>query len=331
MDSSPGSELPTAADVADAAARLKGVAVRTPLLASPALDAATGARVLIKPEALQRTGSFKFRGAYNRISRLTASERGGGVVAFSSGNHGQAVAAVARLLDIAATIVMPADAPAMKIEATRGHGATVVLYDRESEDREKIARRIVQETKAILVPPFDDPLVIAGQGTVGWEIAEDAAIIGARIDVLLAPCSGGGLVAGATLALKERFPDVAAYAVEPERFDDTARSLASGARVANVAGGRTLCDALMVAQPGALTFALNRKLLAGGLAVSDDQALAAMATAFAALKLVLEPSGAVALAALLANKLDVRGKTVAVVCSGGNVDAAVFSRALNAG
>jgi threonine dehydratase len=328
MDSSPGSRLPTAADVADAAARLDGVAVRTPLLTAPALDAATGARVLIKPEVLQRTGSFKFRGAYNRISRLNAAERAGGVVAFSSGNHGQAVAAVARLLTVPATVVMPADAPGMKIEATRGHGASVVLYDRAREDREQIARKIVRDTHATLVPPFDDPLVIAGQGTVGREIAEDAAQLGAALDVLLAPCSGGGLIAGATLALKERFPRLASYAVEPAGFDDTARSLRQGARVANSPGSSTLCDALMVAQPGALTFALNQKLLAGGLSVTDDEALSAMEFAFRALKLVLEPSGAVALAALLARKIDVAGKTVAVICSGGNVDADVFSRAL---
>jgi len=329
MVSSPGFRLPDVADIAGAAERLSGVAVRTPLLTAPALDAATGARILVKPEVLQRTGSFKFRGAYNRISRLNAAERAGGVVAFSSGNHGQAVAAVARLLDLPATIVMPADAPAMKIEATRGHGASVVLYDRDREDREEIARNIVRDKRATLVPPFDDPLVIAGQGTVGREIAEDAAQLGATVDVLLAPCSGGGLIAGATLALKDRFPRLASYAVEPDGFDDTARSLRQGARIANPPGRRTLCDALMAVQPGALTFALNRKLLAGGVSVSDDEALSAMAFAFRTLKLVLEPSGAVALAALLARKIDVADKTVAVVCSGGNVDGDVFGRALN--
>ena len=328
MASSPGSSLPTAADIADAAERMKGVAVRTPLLAAPALDARTGARVLIKPEVLQRTGSFKFRGAYNRISRLSAAERAGGVVAFSSGNHGQAVAAVARLLGIPATVVMPADAPDMKIAATRGHGATVVLYRRDREDRETIANRIVRDYDAVLVPPFDDPLVIAGQGTVGHEIAEDAAALGVTIDMLLVPCSGGGLIAGATLALKDRFPDVASYAVEPQGFDDTARSLAAGARAPNPPGGHTLCDALMVREPGVITFALNQKLLAGGIAVSDAEVLAAMKCAFETLKLVLEPSGAVALAALLAGRIDARGKTVAVVCSGGNVDADVFGRAL---
>jgi threonine dehydratase len=328
MVSSPGSRLPTAADVADAAARLDGVAVRTPLLTAPTLDAATGARILVKPEVLQRTGSFKFRGAYNRISRLNAAERAGGVVAFSSGNHGQAVAAVARLMTLPATIVMPADAPAMKIEATRGHGAFVVLYDRDREDREEIAGKIVRDKRATLVPPFDDPLVIAGQGTVGREIAEDAAQLGVTVEVLLAPCSGGGLIAGTTLALKDRFPQLASYAVEPDGFDDTARSLRQRARVANSPGRRTLCDALMVAQPGALTFALNQTLLAGGISVSDDEALSAMEFAFRTLKLVLEPSGAVALAALLARKIDVAGKTVAVVCSGGNVDGDVFGRAL---
>jgi len=331
MVSSPGSRLPTAADVADAAARLGGVAVRTPLLTAPVLDAATGARVLVKPEVLQRTGSFKFRGAYNRISRLNAAERASGVVAFSSGNHGQAVAAVARLLTLPATIVMPADAPAMKIDATRSHGASVVLYDRDREDREEIAGRIVRDKRATLVPPFDDPLVIAGQGTVGREIAEDAAQLGVTVDVLLAPCSGGGLIAGTTLALKDRFPLLASYAVEPVGFDDTARSLRHGARVTNPPGRRTLCDALMVAQPGALTFALNQTLLAGGVSASDDEALSAIEFAFRTLKLVLEPSGAVALAALLARKIDFAGKTVAVVCSGGNVDGEVFARALGYG
>ncbi len=331
MNSSPESDPPAApgvADIEDAARRLRGLAVRTPLLDCPALSARIGGRVLVKAEMLQRTGSFKFRGAYNRISRLDQAVCARGVVAYSSGNHAQAVAAVAAMLDIAATIVMPSDAPLLKIEATRGHGAEVVLYDRYRESREDIAERLVRETGATLIPPFEHPLIIAGQGTVGLEIADDLSERGMMPDAVLAPCGGGGLIAGIATAIRDRFPSAAIHAVEPEGFDDTARSLTAGKRQINAPEARSICDALLVPSPGPLTFSINRRLLAGGLPVPDTTTLRAMAFAFRHLKLVVEPGGAVALAALLETPDRWRGKTVVAVCSGGNVDAATFRDAL---
>uniref|UniRef100_E6VM45 Pyridoxal-5'-phosphate-dependent protein beta subunit n=1 Tax=Rhodopseudomonas palustris (strain DX-1) TaxID=652103 RepID=E6VM45_RHOPX len=316
----------SAADIDAAAEVLAPVAVRTPLLTSPALDAATGGRVFLKPEVLQRTGSFKFRGAYNKLASLTPELRRAGVVGFSSGNHAQGVAAAAQLLGVHATIVMPSDAPASKRERTAGYGAEVVLYDRDREDREAIARDIAGRSGATLVRPFDDPMVIAGQGTVGREIAEDLAALGIEPDLVVAPASGGGLVAGTALAFKARFPQALAMSAEPEGFDDHARSLVAGRRESNPSGGRTICDALMMSIPGEVTFAINRVLLAGGVAASDAEVGRAVGFAFRELKLVVEPGGAVALAALLAGKLDVRGKTVAIVLSGGNVDADLFAR-----
>jgi threonine dehydratase len=311
-----------------AAHRIAPYAVRTRLLTTPALDAATGAHVLVKPEVLQRTGSFKIRGAMSRMTLLTPEERGRGVVAFSSGNHAQAVAYAARILEAPAVIVMPADAPAMKIANTRGYGADVVLYDRYTEDREAIGRRLASERGLTLVPPFDDAAIMAGQGTAGLEIAEDASEMGLKIDAALVCCSGGGLAAGMATALSALHPGVQVYAVEPEGFDDTARSLIGGERVANSSGAKSICDALLVDRPGALTFAVNRRLLAGGLAVSDAEVRHAMRFAFEHLKLVVEPGGAAALAALLAKKTDVKGRTVAVILSGGNVDPALFADVL---
>lgn len=331
-----GTSTATAADAPDIAAvraaarRLDKIAVRTPLLESPALNERVGGRLLVKAEVLQRTGSFKFRGAYNKIAALGEAARSHGVVAFSSGNHAQAVAAAAALLGCKATIVMPHDAPAIKRRSTERHGATVIGYDRASEAREALAARIADETGAALVPPYDDPEVIAGQGTTGLEIAAQLADLGAHADALLAPVSGGGLIAGCALALKAHDPDVTIHAAEPEGFDDTARSLAGGTRVENVRRGGSLCDALMSPTPGTITFAINRRLLAGGIAVSDDEALAAMAAAFEHLKLVLEPGGSVALAAVLSGRFDARGKTVVAIASGGNVDPATFARALEA-
>jgi threonine dehydratase len=321
---------PTYADIADAATRLAGLAVETPLLCAAALDDACGGHVLVKAECLQRTGSFKFRGAYNRISRLTAEERGRGVVAFSSGNHAQGVAAAARLVGCPAVIVMPADAPATKIEATRGFGAEVVTYDRYSQSREAIAAALAAERGAIVVPPFDDPLVIAGQGTVGLEAAGQLQAAGSIADVVLCPASGGGLIAGVSLAFERLSPATRAYVVEPAGFDDHARSLAAGQRVSNPPGAHTLCDALMAPEPGEITFAVNRRTLTGGLAVTDDETLAAMAFAFRHLKIVLEPGGATALASLLSGRLPLKGRTALVVASGGNVDPAVFARAIGA-
>ncbi len=320
--------LPTIADVEAAAERIKGAAVRTPLLTCPALDERLEARCLIKPEPLQRTGSFKFRGAYNKLARLADQATSKGVVAYSSGNHAQGVAAAAQLLGAAATIVMPADAPAIKLENTRGYGAEVLPYDRYREEREQVAQKLLAERGSLLVPPYDDPDIIAGQGTIGLEIAEQAAALGATVDTALVCCGGGGLISGTALALRDRSPKTQVYSVEPEGFDDTARSLVSGQRESVEPTAKSFCDALLAKTPGALTFALNKQLLKGGLAVSDQEVAEAMAFAFRWLKLVVEPGGAVALAAALSGKLDLKGKTVAIVLSGGNVDPGMFARVL---
>ena len=316
--------LPTADDVRAAAERLRGIAVRTPLVRSEVLDARTGGRVYLKAEPLQRTGSFKFRGAYNTIAQLEAEA----VVAYSSGNHAQGVAAAARLRGLPATIVMPADAPAIKIARTRGHGAEVRLYDRATEDREAIAGQIAAQTGAELIRPYDDPRIIAGQGTVGLEAAEDLRALGITPDLAVVCCGGGGLVAGVGLALRDAFPEVRVFTAEPLGFDSMARSLAAGARVTTPPGGRSICDALLAPRPGELTFRINQRQLAGGVAVTDDAVREAMAVAFAELKLVVEPGGAVALAAILAGHLETRGRTVLVVLSGGNVDPALFAAAI---
>lgn len=316
----------TAADIDTAARVLAPYAVRTPLLSSPALDERLGAKVFFKPEMLQRTGSFKFRGAFNKLSSIPQAARGGGVVAFSSGNHAQGVAAAARILGMRATIVMPADAPASKRERTKGYGAEVVLYDRDREDREAIARDIAGQRGATLVPPYDDPKIIAGQGTVGREIAEDLAAANSSPDIVIAPASGGGLVAGIATAVKARFPQAAVMCAEPEGFDDHARSLRAGHREAHDAKGRTICDALMALMPGEITFAINGRLLTQGVVASDAEVGAAMAFAFRELKLVVEPGGVVALAALLAGRIEARGKTIVIVLSGGNVDADLFAK-----
>ncbi|HKT16496.1 MAG TPA: threonine/serine dehydratase [Stellaceae bacterium] len=321
-------ELPDAGAVRAAAARLRGKAVVTPLLSSPRLDASLDCRLLVKAECLQRTGSFKFRGAYNTLAQLGPEARRAGVVAFSSGNHAQGVAAAAKLLAIPALIVMPSDAPAIKVANTRSYGAEIVFYDRYREDREALGRRFAGERNAALIPPFDDARVIAGQGTIGLEMADQAAAEGASIDIAIASCSGGGLITGCALGLSEVNPGARVVAAEPEQLDDMRRSLLAGARVANDPAARSICDALLAPMPGEITFALARQLLAGGVAVSDAEVRHAMRVAFEELKLVLEPGGAAALAAVLANKIPVRGKTVAVVASGGNVDRATFAAAL---
>ena len=328
MSSAHRPDLPTFADVQGAAERLRGRAVVTPLLESPLLNDLIGGRVLVKAEPLQRTGSFKFRGAVNHISRLSEAERGRGVVAYSSGNHAQGVAAAAHLAGAPALIVMPRDAPAVKVDNTRAWGAEVVFYDRANESREEVARRIAGDRGVPVVPPYDHPQTIAGQGTVGLELAEQAAALGAKLDAVLVPCGGGGLIAGCALALSERAPRAAVYAVEPEGFDATTRSLAAGRRQRVRPGAHTFCDALLAPTPGELTFAVNREYLAGGLVVNDDEVAAAMRLAFLHLKLVLEPAGATALAAVASGKFDCRGKTVGIVASGGNVDAETFSAAL---
>jgi threonine dehydratase len=311
----------------DAAAKvLAPFAVRTPLLSPPVLSERVGAKVFLKPEVLQRTGSFKFRGAFNKLSSIPEGERGGGVVAFSSGNHAQGVAAAAKILNMRATIVMPADSPLLKRERTKSYGAEVVLYDRDREDREAIARGIAEKRGATLVPPYDDPKVIAGQGTVGKEIAEDLTALGITPDIVVAPVSGGGLIAGVATAVKARFPQVMVMSAEPEAFDDHARSLRAGRREPHKAEGRTICDALMASIPGEITFAINSKLLTKGVTASDAEVGHAIGFAFRELKLVVEPGGAVGLAALLAGHIDARGKTVVIVLSGGNVDADLYAR-----
>jgi threonine dehydratase len=316
------------ADVESAAEQLAGHAVVTPLLESPALNERVGGRVLIKPETLQRVGAFKFRGAYNRLSRLSAAERVGGVVAFSSGNHAQGVALAARLLGIPALIVMPADAPRIKVEATRAYGADVTFYDRAKDDREALAAAAAVEREAVVVPAFDDPLIIAGQGTAGLEIVRQARALDAPLDLLLAPVGGGGLMSGVSLAIKALSPATRMFGVEPAGFDDARRSLEAGTRVGAPPGPRSLCDALESPMPGILTFPILARNLAGVLTVTDAEVAEAMRYAFATLKLVVEPGGSVALAALLAGKLDVKGKTAAILLSGGNVDGELFSRVL---
>ena len=320
------SALPTAADVDAAALRLAGVALHTPLLTSAALDAMTGGRVFLKAETLQRTGSFKFRGAYNKLAAIPGERRAGGVVAFSSGNHAQGVAAAARLLGMPCVIVMPHDAPRAKRERTAALGAEVVLYDRARDDREAIAAKITAHRGATLVPPYDDAQIIAGQGTAGREIVEDLAAMGLRPNVVVVTASGGGLTAGIALAVKARVPAAAVYTAEPQGFDDHARSFRSGQREENAAVTGTICDALMARTPGKLTFAINRALVDAGVAASDQEVAAAVAFAFAELKLVVEPGGAVALAALMTGKIDVRNKVAVAVLSGGNVDPDLFSR-----
>jgi threonine dehydratase len=320
--------VPTVADVEAAAKRIAGHAVLTPLLESPALNARIGGRLLVKAEPLQRTGSFKFRGAYNRLSQLDAEQRKRGVVAYSSGNHAQGVACAAQMLGMPAVIVMPADAPAIKVRNTKSYGAEVVHYDRYKEDREAVGAAIAKERGAVIVPPYDDPDIIAGQGTAGLEIAEQARAMGAKLDAVIANSSGGGLIAGIALAISAKSPGTEVYTSEPAGLDDHARSLRSGKRESNDPAARSICDALLAATPGEITFAINGRLLKGGLTVTDDEVRAAMAAAFDSLKIVVEPGGACALAAVLTGKLPTRGRTIAVVCSGGNVDPETYIAAL---
>lgn len=310
-------------EIVSAAARIAQVAVRTPLLASAALDAATGARIFLKPENLQQTGSFKFRGAYNRLSAIPEAERGGGVVAFSSGNHAQGVALAAKLLGMPAVIVMPKDAPVIKVERTRGHGAEVVFYDRYTEDRDAIAATIAAKRGAVVVPPFNDRHVIAGQGTAGMEAVADLAAMGITADLALVCCGGGGLASG--FAVGSRLPVVA---VEPEEYDDVVRSLAGGVIVPVENPGPTRCDALQTLKMAQLTFDTLRANGARAMTISETEAARAVAFAFRELKLVVEPGGAVALAAALSGRADIAGKTVIVVLSGGNVEPAVFAECL---
>jgi threonine dehydratase len=318
----------TFADVEAAACRLAGHAVRTPLLSCPALDDLTGTRLFLKAECLQRTGSFKFRGAYNRIAMIPEEARARGVVACSSGNHAQGLAEAARLFAIRATIVMPADAPAIKRARTERSGAIVVPYDREREDRNAIARAIAEETGATFVHPYDDPGVMAGQGTAGLEIAQDCAAIGVRPDRVLVPAGGGGLMAGIATALATLAPHARIHPVEPEGFDDTTRSLEAGYRITNASLSGSIADALLAEAPGRNTFPIHRRHVCPGFAVPDADLLPAMALAANELKLVVEPGGVVALAAVLSHIAPVQGETVVCVLSGGNADPHLLARAL---
>jgi threonine dehydratase len=321
-------DLPTIDDIRAAAVRLRGKAVLTPLVESPALNKRLGGRLLVKAETLQRTGSFKFRGAYNALVQFDERQRRAGVVTYSSGNHAQGVAAAAELLGIPATIVMPADAPAIKIANTKSYGAEVVLYDRYKDSREEVGGKIAGERGATIVAPYDDPRVIAGQGTAGLEIAAQAKALDADLYAVIVCCGGGGLTAGCATAIASESPDTEIYIAEPQGFDDTRRSLTAGERLSNDPNARSICDALLAPTPGVLTFAINRRLVTAGYAVSDVEVRRAMAVAFADLKLVIEPGGAAALTAVLSGKFAIEGKTVAVTASGGNVDRETFAAAL---
>jgi threonine dehydratase len=311
-------------DVQLAAQRLHGVAHRTPVLTSQTLDGLAGAAVYVKAECFQRGGAFKFRGAYNKIASLPDAERARGVLAYSSGNHAQAVAIAARLLGTSATIVMPEDAPDAKLEATRGYGAEIVLYDRFAENREEIGTRLAEERGLALVKPYDDPLVMAGQGTVALELL----VAVPELDLLVTPVGGGGLIAGCATVAKTLHPAIRVAGVEPERGNDTAQSLAAGKRV-NVGVPRTIADGLQAAEPGELTFDVNRELVDEVVTVSDAEIIDAMTFLFDRMKLVVEPSGAVGIAALLNGRL--RGKAVGVVISGGNVGVQRFAELVGSG
>mmetsp|Transcript_27486 Transcript_27486/g.50784 ORF Transcript_27486/g.50784 Transcript_27486/m.50784 type:complete len:324 (-) Transcript_27486:2241-3212(-) len=312
-----------------AAARLEGHARRTPLLNSPFIDEIAGRRVWIKPECLQHTGSFKFRGAWSAISALDPRKRAKGVIAFSSGNHAQGVAMAATRHGIPSVIVMPSDAPTIKIENTRALGGEVVLYDRETEDRDAIGSALAEERNLTLIKPFDNAQVIAGQGTTGLEIAQQAAEVGVTEAEVLVCCGGGGLTSGIALALEADAPGMRVRPVEPEGFDDVARSLRSGEIERNTATSGNICDAIISLEPGHMTFPILHRLCGPGIIVTEDDALRAMALAFLRLKVVAEPGGAVALAAAICRQDQIEGTDVVVTISGGNVDPDLFARALD--
>ena len=329
MITDPLRDLPTFADIEDAAQRIRGVTVHTPLLRYDVLDKAIGAPVWIKPETLQRTGSFKMRGAWNRISRIPEADKPKGVVAFSSGNHAQGVAEAAKILGLKATIVMPSDAPRAKIESTKRRGAEVRLYDRVNESREAIAAELVAATGATTVRPFDDSWIMAGQGTAGLEAAKDAAAQGVTFGSLICNASGGGLLAGVAVAFEELSSKTEVYVAEPEGHDDLIRSLAEKKIVSNAPGIRSIADALMSPEPGALTFEIHKRRVTGGFTASNDQLLDAMSYAFHNLKLVVEPGGANGLAVLLNNRQHFASRgPILLILSGGNVDADMFAQAI---
>jgi len=319
--------MSTIVDIEAAAVRLAGVAVQTPLLQNAVLDELLGGNVLLKAECLQRTGSFKIRGAYNLLRQLSPEQAQRGAVAWSSGNHAQGVAAAGTMLGIRTAIVMPEDAPRAKLENTRRLGGEVITYDRYSGDREAIARGIASERGAELVPSYEHAAIIAGQGTVGLEIAAQSVAQGLPAEQVVIPCGGGGLTSGSAVALKAYLPGVKVFTAEPQHYDDTRQSLLRGERISVPTDVPSICDALLTGSPGQLTFEIMRKLVSGGLVVSEDEVRAAMRFAFRELKIVVEPGGAAALAAVLAGKIEVRGRTTVVILSGGNVDADMFASA----
>ncbi|NKB52720.1 MAG: pyridoxal-phosphate dependent enzyme [Rhizobiaceae bacterium] len=323
------SNLPTFSDVLSAADNLRGHAVHTPLITNSMLDDRVEGRVFMKAECLQRTGSFKFRGAYNALSRAGDEGRKRGIVACSSGNHAQGIAEAARLMGQQATIIMPEDAPLLKKQRTARSGATIIEYDRYLEDREMLTQKHAEETGAILVHPYENHDVIAGQGTVGLEACRDLQQLGLEADHFLVCAGGGGLMAGITIAAKHHFPSVQIHPVEPEGHDDQRRSHIAGERLGGNVNTPSLCDAILTQMPGEASFAICQGQLSDGLVVSDQEAMDAVAFAFHELKLVVEPGGAVTLAALLSGKLHVAGKTVLATLSGGNIDPPVMARALD--
>lgn len=318
--------LPGYNHIVAAAQRIEGMAFRTPLLKNVALDEAVGGDVWIKPECLQRTGSFKFRGAFNTLAKLNYDEMARGVVAFSSGNHAQGVAEAAKMLGIKAQIVMPIDAPKVKIDGVTNRGAEIIFYDRETEDRDAIGRQLAEEQNCVLVPSFDHPDVIAGQGTCGLEIIEDLIADDIKADQVLCCVGGGGLIAGIGLAFKERMPDTDIWGVEPEGFDDHRLSLEAGHRVPSPRRSGSICDAIITPGPGEMTFALNQHQLSGVAAISDEDALNAVRFAALTLKLTVEPGGAAALAALLSGNIKGEGRMTVVVLTGGNIDPKLLAR-----
>jgi len=321
--------IPNYDDILSAADTIKGEAVRTPLMRCDVLDEATGCKVFVKPENLQRTGSFKFRGAYNAISKLSDEERAKGMLANSSGNHAQGVGEASRIFGCSATIVMPADAPIMKVERTKASGAKIVHFDRASQDREEVLARVKSETDSVVVHPYNNAMVIAGQGTIGLEIAEDINEKGLQLDRMLCCTGGGGLTAGIALSISQHFPQAKIHCVEPEGFDDYKRSLESGNIERNQATTGSICDAIISPSPGTIGFAVNQNKLHSGLVVTDEEALHAVKFAYEELKLVVEPGGAVALAAALKYSKNWQGETIALVLSGGNIDPEMFIRAIS--
>ncbi|PHR56130.1 MAG: pyridoxal-5'-phosphate-dependent protein [Robiginitomaculum sp.] len=312
-------------DIVAAAKRIEGVAVKTPLLENAALNERVGGRVFLKPETLQHAGAFKFRGAYNRLVQLSDEERLKGVVAWSSGNHAQGIAAAAKRLGIRATIIMPEDAPRIKVENTKRLGAQIHFYDRQTESREDIGHEMAKQRGATLVPSYDDPHIIAGQGTVGLEILEQAAELYVDLDAVFIPCGGGGLCAGSSLAIRSQTSGTEVFLVEPEGFDDTTRSLVSGKQEQIDKNSVSICDALLAPFPGDMTFPINKTYVTAGISVGENDIRNAIQFAWEHLKLVVEPGGVVALAALLSGKYECVDKVMAVVLSGGNVDAELYS------